>query len=62
MFFAGTFLTRLSYREYIKSKNNVPTAGRLETFVAHQGIYVKWVSTIAYVHNFLLDKKTPTPT
>ncbi len=27
-----------------------------EVFVAHQGIYVKCVSVIVYVHNFLLDK------
>lgn len=26
-------LTKVSYREYIKSTNNVPTAGRLESFI-----------------------------
>ncbi len=29
-----------------------------EVFVAHQGIYVKCVSIIVYVHVFLLDKNT----
>ncbi len=29
-----------------------------EVFIAHQGIYVKYVSIIIYAHNFLLDKNT----
>ncbi len=27
-----------------------------EVFIAHQRIYVKYVSIIVYAHNFLLDK------